>query len=49
MEYIEGMEKISSGIMEKVLSAIDNYDYNKYTGFDVKRALKQPDMQYRRL
>ena len=39
MEYMEGMEKISSGIMEKVLSAIDNYDYNKYTGFDVKRAL----------
>jgi len=39
MEYMEGMEKISSGIMDKVLSAAREYNYNKYTEADVKRAL----------
>ena len=40
MEYMEGMEQISSDIMEKVLSEMDNYDYSKYTAKDVKAALE---------
>lgn len=39
MEYIEGMERISSNIMDKVISAVKSYDYGKYTAADVKRAL----------
>ncbi|MDO4491714.1 MAG: 2-iminoacetate synthase ThiH [Lachnospiraceae bacterium] len=39
MEYMEGMEQISSDVMEKVLSEMKAYDYNSYTAQDVKRAL----------
>lgn len=39
MEYMEGMEQISSGVMEKVLSQMNSYDYEAYTADDVKRAL----------
>ena len=39
MEYMPGMEKISSDIMDKVLDAVSTYDYEKYTKTDVKRAL----------
>ncbi|HBA96855.1 MAG TPA: 2-iminoacetate synthase ThiH [Lachnospiraceae bacterium] len=39
MEYMEGMERISSDIMDKVISAVKSYDYGKYTAADVKRAL----------
>lgn len=39
MEYMEGMEQIQSDIMEKVLSQMDAYDYDKYTDEDVRRAL----------
>lgn len=39
MEYLEGMEKISSGIMDKVLGAAAAFDYNKYSAADVKRAI----------
>ena len=38
-EYMDGMEKISSDIMDKVIAAMNYYDYNKYTAVDVKRAL----------
>lgn len=37
MEYMPGMEKISSDIMDKVLDAVSTYDYEKYTKTDVKR------------
>ena len=41
MEYMEGMEILSeSTIMEQVISAMNSYDYNKYTKEDVIRALK---------
>ena len=41
MEYMEGMEILSeSTIMEKVISAMNSYDYNKYTKEDVIKALK---------
>ncbi len=39
MEYMEGMEQIDSDVMEKVLSQMNTYDYESYTGADVKRAL----------
>ncbi len=40
MEYMSGMEKISSDIMEKVLSEMNSYDYTRYTAKDVKSALQ---------
>lgn len=39
MEYMEGMEQISSDIMEKVLEQMEGYTYEDYTGEEVKRAL----------
>lgn len=39
MEYLEGMEVIESDIMEKIISSIDEYEYNKYTKEDVICAL----------
>ncbi len=40
IEYLEDMEVLSdSNIMEQVLSAIKNYDYNQYTEKDVRHAL----------
>ena len=39
MEYMEGMEQIHSDIMDKVLTEMNDYDYNHYTADDVKRAL----------
>lgn len=40
MEYMNGMERINSDIMGKVLSEMENYDYSKYTAKDVKAALE---------
>lgn len=39
MEYIPGMEIIESDVMDKVISSMEAYDYNKYTAADVRRAL----------
>lgn len=39
MEYMEGMEVLESDIMERVLEAMDGYDYEKYTRRDVELAL----------
>lgn len=39
MAYMEGMEQIDSDIREKVLSQMEQYDYNTYTEEDVRRAL----------
>ncbi len=40
MEYMEGMERIKSDIMEKVLSEMNGFDYSRYTAKDVKAALE---------
>lgn len=40
MEYMDGMEQIDSDIREKILSAMESYDYNSYTADDVKSALE---------
>jgi len=39
MAYLEGMERISSDIMEKVLGQMQGYDYGRYPDADVRRAL----------
>lgn len=39
MEYLSGMEKIDSDIMDRVISQMEGYDYNKYTAGDVEAAL----------
>lgn len=39
MEYMAGMERISSDIYGKVISAMNEYDYSRYTAADVRRAL----------
>lgn len=41
MEYLEGMEIIESDVMDKVLDYFYRYDYNKYTAYDVMRALEK--------
>ncbi len=40
MEYMDGMERISSDIMGKVLSEMNSYDYSRYTAKDVRLALE---------
>ena len=39
MTYLPGMEEIQSDIMEQVVTAMNNYEYNRYTEADVRRAL----------
>lgn len=39
MKYLEGMEVLESDIMDKVISSMNDYDYNKYTEKDVRHAL----------
>ncbi|MDO4863914.1 MAG: 2-iminoacetate synthase ThiH [Ruminococcus sp.] len=40
MQYMEGMEQISSDIRERVISEMNGYDYGRYTPADVLRALR---------
>lgn len=39
MTYLEGMEVLKSDIMDKVMAAMEAYDYSRYTEKDVERAL----------
>lgn len=39
MTYLPGMEVLESDIMDKVISAMEAYDYSQYTAADVRRAL----------
>lgn len=41
MEYMEGMEQISSDIRDKVMSQVASYNYSDYTDADVMRVLSQ--------
>lgn len=41
MAYMEGMERISPDIRNKVISAMNEYDYGKFTSTDVLRALEK--------
>ncbi|MGN1084933.1 MAG: 2-iminoacetate synthase ThiH, partial [Lachnospiraceae bacterium] len=40
MEYLPGMEQITSDIREKVMSQMDAYDYSRYTAREVRAALE---------
>ncbi|MCD7708688.1 MAG: 2-iminoacetate synthase ThiH [Clostridiales bacterium] len=39
MEYMEGMERIDSDILARVIAERNNYNYEDYTDADVRRAL----------
>lgn len=39
MEYAEGMEQVDSDIMDRVLALTEEYDYTRYSGSDVSKAL----------
>ena len=39
MTYLPDMEDIGSDVMDQVVSAMNAYDYDKYTEADVKRAI----------
>lgn len=40
MKYLSGMEVLEeSDVMDQVISAMNAYDYDKYTEADVRRAL----------
>lgn len=39
--YLPTQEKIESDIMDKVISEMNEYDYNSYTDMDVRRALRK--------
>lgn len=41
MEYLEGMEQISSDLMDKVFTMVNDFDYTRYTSFDVEKALSK--------
>ena len=41
MKYMEGQEQINSDILQKVLSQMDSFDPDSYTGADVVRALQK--------
>lgn len=40
MEYLPGMERISSDVCENVIKHMEEYDYTRYTAADVKAALE---------
>lgn len=40
MKYLPGMEQIKSDVCGKVMSHMKEYDYSKYTGMDVMKALE---------
>lgn len=40
MEYLPGMERISSDVCENVIKHMEEYDYTRYTAVDVKTALE---------
>lgn len=39
MKYLDTMEAVDSDIMNKVLNAMEHYDYHRYTATDVRSAL----------
>ncbi len=49
MRYLPGMEQIDSDLMERVLGAMDAYDYERYTDGDVRRALARENRTGRRI
>lgn len=49
MKYLPGMETMEeSDVMEKVITAMNAYDYDQYTEKDVRRALEHDNRTIRR-
>lgn len=44
MDYMNGMEKIESDLMEKVLAAVEAYNYEGYSSRDVENALNKDQL-----
>jgi 2-iminoacetate synthase len=44
MQYMDGMEAIESDLMEKVLTAMKEYDYDQYSSRDVETALNKAQL-----
>ena len=44
MEYMPGMEIIESDIADKVIAAMESYDYTQYKASDVLRALSKESL-----
>lgn len=42
MKYTEGMEQIDHTVMDKVINAMNEFDYESFTADDVKAALAKP-------
>jgi 2-iminoacetate synthase len=45
MAYMEGMEQISSDVMEKVMTHVRSYDPHSYTASDVRQALNRESLR----
>ena len=44
MEYLEGQEQINSDIMQKVLTAANDVEFDKFSATDVERALSKDNL-----
>jgi 2-iminoacetate synthase len=44
MEYLEGQEQINSNIMQKVLTAANDVEFDKFSAADVERALSKDNL-----
>lgn len=44
MKYLDTMEAVDSDIMDKVLNAMNHYDYHRYTAADVRSALAKDNL-----
>ena len=44
MQYMDGMEIIESNFMERVLTAVEQYDYSQYSSRDVENALNKDQL-----
>lgn len=45
MTCLPGMEDIGSELMDQVLAAVDAFDYEAFTGEDVRRALQKATLK----
>ena len=47
MEYMDGMERLESDIMTRVIDQMEAYDYDSFTANDVKAALAKDTLSPR--
>ena len=46
MQYLDYMEVIESGIMDKVIKQTEEYNYGKYSALDVKKAINKDSLTF---